>query len=325
MTPLPKPPEGAAASKGLGGLNGRILRLSRNVQQLARSTAFYETRLGFVRYGPPETLASTLAGLWGPSNRLLERQRLRLGTSELELVGVGDVGGASYPADSRADDLWFQHFAIRCPDLEQAFSRLYRPGPAAPLPQAITRGEDGAPCPILLPARSGGVTAFKFRDPDGHPVELLGFPAPLGMGADTRQAGIDHSAISVANAAASIRFYHQWLGFTADAQQRNAGIEQARLDGVPGARVDVVALQSSSGGAPHLELLGYHPAPGDGKRGANKADGPSDIASDRLVIQVEDLDALRHAWRAAALPIEASSPDALLVRDPDRHLLMLTR
>ncbi len=30
--------------------------------------------------------------------------------------------------------------------------------------------------PERLPARSGGVSAFKFRDPDGHPLELLAFP-----------------------------------------------------------------------------------------------------------------------------------------------------
>ena len=30
--------------------------------------------------------------------------------------------------------------------------------------------------PQLLPASSGGVTAYKFRDPEGHPLELIAFP-----------------------------------------------------------------------------------------------------------------------------------------------------
>ena len=30
--------------------------------------------------------------------------------------------------------------------------------------------------PQLLPAASGGVSAFKFRDPEGHPLELIAFP-----------------------------------------------------------------------------------------------------------------------------------------------------
>ncbi|MGI4981757.1 MAG: VOC family protein [Janthinobacterium lividum] len=326
MTAVPDIPQ---VSEAPGGREGRILCLMRNVRQLERSTAFYETRLGFVRCGPPQRLDAALAGLWSPTHRPLDRQRLRLGASELDLVGVGAAGAAPYPDDSRADDLWFQHFAIRCPDIEQAFLRLYRPEPAVPVPRALSGssscGGDGAPGPVVLPARSGGVTAFKFRDPDGHPVELLGFPARSGVAPDASPPGIDHSAISVSNVANSIAFYRRWLGFTVDARQWNVGVEQDRLDGLQGVRVDVVALRSPSGCAPHLELLGYDRAPGSGPPRVPAASSPCDVVSDRLVVRVADLDALRHAWLAAALPVEASTPDALLVRDPDRHLLMLTR
>ncbi|MGI4859909.1 MAG: VOC family protein [Janthinobacterium lividum] len=316
-------------SEAPGGRAGRILRLMRNVLQLERSTTFYETRLGFVRCGPPQRLDAALAGLWSPTHQPLDRQRLRLGASELDLVGVGVAGAAPYPDDSRADDLWFQHFAIRCPDIEQAFSRLYRPDPAVTMPRALSGssspGGIDTPGPVVLPARSGGVTAFKFRDPDGHPVELLGFPVSSGMTPDARQPGIDHSAISVSNVTNSIAFYRRWLDFTVDARQCNVGVEQDRLDGLQEARVDVVALRSPSGYAPHLELLGYHHAPGGVPLRVAAASGRCDIVSDRLVVRVADLDALRHDWLAAALPVEASTPDALLVRDPDRHLLMLTR
>ncbi|MCY0386794.1 VOC family protein [Robbsia sp. Bb-Pol-6] len=318
----PSPPATPEAPTTPSGVRARIVRLSRNVRHLARSTAFYETRLGFVRCGPSQTLDPALACLWGASGQPLERQRLQLGASELELVGVGSVTAAGHSEDSRADDLWFQHFAIRCPDLGQAFARLYRPDPGVPLPRAISHRGDGTPGPILLPESSGGVTAFKFRDPDGHPVELLGFPARPGDARDAQPAGIDHSAISVANAAASVRFYERWLGFSLASRQCNTGIGQDHLDGLDGVRVDVVGLQTASGHAPHLELLGYRFAP---RTGHPPPTGLHDVVSDRLVIRVADLDALRRAWTALGLPVEAATPDALLIRDPDRHLLMLTR
>ena len=67
--------------------------------------------------------------------------------------------------------------------------------------------------PQRLPASSGGVSAFKFRDPDGHPLELLAFPDgawPAHWQARSNgdlALGIDHSAISVSDSARSIAFY----------------------------------------------------------------------------------------------------------------------
>lgn len=304
------------------GASGAILRISRNVRHLARATAFYENRLGFARHGPPEALDALTARLWGDTGATLHRQRLRLGATELELVDVGGGPGMPYPRDSRSDDLAFQHFAVRCGDVAAAFARLYQDDAASDPPRAISHDGAGMPRPIALPARSGGVTAFKFRDPDGHPVELLGPPAHASAGASPAAPGIDHSAIGVSNAMASVRFYRRWLGCAVQARQRNAGVEQDRLDGLRDARVDVVALRTPVGQAPHLELLGYHRAP---RAPSGIPDGPGDIVSDRLVIAVDDPQAWRRTWMDAGLPVEAAIPDAVLVRDPDRHLLMLTR
>ena len=47
---------------------------------------------------------------------------------------------------------------------------------------------------------------------------------------------------------------------TASGRSLNQGIEQERLDGVPGAKVEVTALrQRDAAGPPHLELLRYLP------------------------------------------------------------------
>ena len=75
--------------------------------------------------------------------------------------------------------------------------------------------------PQVLPASSGGVTAYKFRDPEGHPLELLAFPpdaipARWQKVSATGCLGIDHSAISVVDTDQSIKFYER-LGLGAQA------------------------------------------------------------------------------------------------------------
>ncbi len=67
--------------------------------------------------------------------------------------------------------------------------------------------------------------------------------------------GIDHSAISVADSAASIAFY-EGLGLRVAARSLNTGPEQERLDAVKHARVEVTALEPEQT-TPHLELLCY--------------------------------------------------------------------
>lgn len=153
--------------------------------------------------------------------------------------------------------------------------------------------------PVTLPASAGGVTAAKLRDPEGHPLEFLQFPSAAGSSGHTECVlGIDHSAISVADADMSRRFY-EVLGLRADRPTLNDGPTQAALDGVPDARVDVVPMSPESGTS-HLELLGYRNPIG---RPASRWSA-NDVAATRIV------------WR--------SDRDALL-RDPDGHLQLLMR
>ncbi len=171
----------------------RLLRIGRTVADLDRAIVFYRDALGF------RPLEGSLRPAWAqlPATEGLELHaaRLSLGQQEIELVAF-DRCGAPYPADSNAADLWFQHLAIVTDDMPAAYERAMRHG-ATP----ITCG-----MPQRLPAAAGGVIAFKFRDPDGHPLELIQFPAGSGEVISQRAApeaptlGIDHSAISVADA-----------------------------------------------------------------------------------------------------------------------------
>ena len=164
-----------------------------------------------------------------------QRMTLQLGYELVELLQF-DRPGQPYPQASSASDLWFQHFAIVVTDMQRAYARLLRVKGWTAISSAG---------PEHLPASSGGVSAFKFRDPDGHPLELLAFApgnvpaawAPTRAGA--LYLGVDHSAISVADSERSIAFYAA-LGLVPSAHSLNQGVEQARLDALPAPEVEVV-------------------------------------------------------------------------------------
>lgn len=263
----------------------RLARIQINVADLARAERFYREALGF------EALSRAEAG--GAATLCL-----RLGTDEIDLVAYASPG-APYPADSRCIDLWFQHFAVVVADMGAAHAQLCAAGDFT----AITRG-----APQTLPPNTGSVTAFKFRDPDGHPLELLYFPpadapprwqsTPPGL----VFLGIDHSAITIADTATSVAFYQKRLGLTVTGRSLNEGIEQARLDDTPGAVVEVTALSPVDADSPHVELLRYR-APSGGRPMPSHA-AASDIAATRLIFQGKG--------RGGAL------------RDPDGHRVLVT-
>lgn len=177
---------------------------------------------------------------------------LLLGLQRVELVKASAAGQTLAASNSTA----FQHCAIVVRDMRAAMAALAGIGSWTAISQAG---------PETLPAASGGVTAFKFRDPEGHPLELLQFPArgvPETWRADGSRLwlGIDHSAIAVADTARACAFY-TGLGFSVFNRRVNQGREQSRLDGVAEAVVEVTGLAPPGAATPHLELLCYrHPA-----------------------------------------------------------------
>ena len=217
----------------------RIDGLRRTVADLRRSIDFYCGALGFEQF--PRAASPRR-----------DATRLRLGEQHIDLIATSDPAGL--PALANAPDPRFQHAAIATCDMAAAWRRLQ-----AHAIVSITQGG-----PQLLPAHTGGVTAFKFRDPDGHPLELIHFP--VGVGDPHWQSGhgngptlgIDHFAIVVGAVARSVAFCAERLGLQVAARDVNFGIEQDRLDGVDGVEVDVVSLEPRQGvRTPHLELLHY--------------------------------------------------------------------
>src|SRR5205807_4434078 len=114
---------------------------------------------------------------------------------------------------------------------------------------------------------AAGISAFYFKDPDEHPVEVLQFPPDKGAEKWHRQngklfLGIDHTAIVVWDTDASLKFYRDLLGMRVAGESENYGTEQEHLNNVFGAHLRITALRANSG--PGIELLEYL-APRDGR------------------------------------------------------------
>ena len=285
----------------------RILRLDFTVADLAPTRRFYEA-LGFEGLGRA-ALDEAEVALLGLAGSRAERLGMRLGRQEVGFVRFNPPGRA-YPAGSTSADLWFQHIAIAVSDMAEAHRRAMAAGA-----EAITR--DG---PQRLPANTGGVTAFKFRDPDGHPLELLFFPAGTGAalwhapGVGSPFLGIDHTAIAVGHTA-EVRAFYEGLGLAAGERSHNRGPEQERLDDIAADRVEVVPMMLPQP-PPHVELLGYEvgrrrPMPPD-----TRAD---DIWATRIWIEVESLDGAA----VDRTTVFRDGTRALRVRDPDGHAVVL--
>ena len=263
----------------------RIVALRMVTRDPDRLARFYGEALGAMPEGGPTSIGPDECQLLGVAGG--SRCALRIGGFAVELDRFDDPG-RPYPADADAADLRFQHFAAIVRDIGAVFERARACG-------ATLVSREG---PVTLPASSGGATAVKLCDPDGHPFELLQFP----QGADnhwretTANAagvlGIDHTAISVADAARSRCFYGA-AGLTAGGATLNRGTAQDALDGLALRAVDVVPMMPSVA-APHLELLGY--------RG---------VAGRRVAkLDIADIAATRTVW---------ASDREMLLLDPDGH------
>jgi catechol 2,3-dioxygenase-like lactoylglutathione lyase family enzyme len=300
----------------------QLIRVSITVADLAGTAAFYRDWLGLA-VGPERSLGdpawNRLLGLdAGTTARAVD---VTLGKHAIKLVAF-DPPGRPYPTVRASNDQWFEHVALVTGDIAAVRERLERGSPGE-----ITKG-----APVLLPPNTGSVTAFKFRDPEGHPLELIFFPEGVGapvwhQTAGSGIRGYDHTAISVTDVDRSVAFYTGLLGFSIAGRSLNTGPAQDRLDGLDGCLVDVVALAPTAVATPHVELLHYRTPPGRTLTSEVRA---NDVASTRQVHRVDDLDALAGRLKGAGVPFVSpgivtlkDGGKAASVRDPDGHMIVL--
>jgi MIP family channel proteins len=295
------------------------------VSDMDRSVAFYAGVLGFEKVADTEVSGPAyeqLTGVFGLRARVVT---MRLGGERIELTEYLTPRGRAAPSDSRSNDAWFQHVAIITNDIEQAYLWLRRHKV-----QHVSTG------PQRLPdwnQKAGGIVAFYFRDPDGHPLEILQFPPDKGDARWHRPSeriflGIDHTAIVVADTERSLRVYRDMLGLRVAGESENWGSEQERLNQVFGARLRITTLRADVG--PGIELLEYL-TPRTGRP------APADAAANDLVHWHTTVVPGEPAAAAARLragradfvsPGVVSLPDralgfgaGFLARDPDGHAL----
>ena len=218
-----------------------------------------------------------------------------IGAERIEIATAGDPR----PDLFSGNETGFQHFALVVADMARAYAQLSACAGWRPISLAG---------PERLPPASGGATAFKFRDPEGRPLELLQFAPdaipPLWRArfdAEPQRVfhGVDHTAITIRDVERSVEFWAT-VGLKVAHRQLNQGPEQARLDGFAAsasAQVEVVSLSPPDGLRPGVEMLCY-------RRPPTAARAASDLST-----------------AATTVVMSGTQPPGVGDRDPDGHRL----
>jgi catechol 2,3-dioxygenase-like lactoylglutathione lyase family enzyme len=296
------------------------------VSDMDRSIAFY-SNLTFHKISDVEVTGDQYEHLEGVFGARLRIVRMELGGEHVDLTEYLAPRGRPIPADSRSNDLWFQHVAIVVRDMDQAFEKLraLKVQFVSTAPQTL---------PPSIPA-AAGIKAFYFRDPDQHNLEVIYFPPGKGdprwqEKTDKLFLGIDHTAIGIANTESSSRFYRDLLGMRKAGESENFGTEQEHLNQVFGAHLRITGMRGNAG--PGIEFLEYL-TPRDGRP------RPADIHANDIVhwqttIETDDVDLLARKLQDGHVGFVSSgvvlmSKDkakfskGAIVSDPDGHDLLL--
>lgn len=296
------------------------------VSDADRATEFY-AQLGFEKVSEVEVMGSEYEQLQSVFGARMRIVKMKLGSEFLELTHYLAPPGRPIPPDSRSNDLWFQHVAIVVRDMEQAFEKL-----RAMKVQFVSTAPQTLPASIPAAA---GIKAFYFRDPDGHNLEVIYFPAGKGdprwqEKTDKLFLGIDHTAIGISNTTASLRFYQELLGIEKKGESENFGTEQEHLNQVFGAHLLITGLRASRG--PGVEFLEYlTPRDGRTRPPGTKA---NDLVHWQTTIATSDLDALAKRLKEAHVDFVSSEvvtvarekagfSKGMMVSDPDGHAVLL--
>ena len=316
-----------SAQSSIQPLAAAVDAVGMTVSDMDRAVDFYSRVLSFGKVSDVEAWGDRyehLEGLFGLRMRVV---RMRLGDESVELTEHLTPKGRPIPLDSRSNDRWFQHVAIIVSDIDRAYQLLRK-----------NRVQHASTGPQRLPdwnKNAAGISAFYFKDPDGHTLEVLQFPPDKGnpkwhIPASKLFLGIDHTAIVVGNTEASLRFYRDLLGLHVVGTSENYGTEQEHLNNVFGARLRITSLRAAR--APGVELLEYL-APRDG-RPIPADERANDISHWQTRVVTSDVGGAEQQFLREKVTFVSSdvvdSADgklgfhrAFLARDPDGHAVEL--
>lgn len=305
----------------------RIRNFGLTVSDVEGSGDFYRQALGFEPVSDITVEGEGYSDLEAVAEAKIRIVTLQLGDELISLRQYLNIQGKPIPPDSQSNDLWFQHLAIAVSDMDRAYAHLtaFPIASISSAPQTIPSDNQA----------SVGVRAFKFKDPDRHPLELIWFPPDKGQAKwhqrhDRLFLGIDHSAIAISNTEQSLQFYRDLLGMQIAGGSLNHGETQANLDGLAQAKVRVTPLQPAQSGV-GIELLDYlvppnnRPIPSDWKS--------CDIASVQIELVVNDLEQAVEILRQNGVEFvssrvvefkDSSCPyrQGCLIKDPNGHAML---
>jgi catechol 2,3-dioxygenase-like lactoylglutathione lyase family enzyme len=290
------------------------------VSDLDRSVEFYSKVLSFEKVSETEVDGSDYERLEGVFGLRMRTARMRLGEEYIELNEFLTPRGRPVPADSQANDRWFQHIAIITSDMERAYGwlRANRVQHASSGPQRLPEWNKNA----------ANIEAFYFRDPDGHFLEVLAFPRDKGQAkwhriTDKLFLGIDHTAIVISNTDASLRFYRDLLGLEVVGESENYGTEQEHLNDIFGARLRITSLRATTG--PGVEFLEYL-APRDGRPYPSEEKSNDLLHWQTKFSGIDAAEAERDLQKFRSPFISTGViKGSIVVRDPDGHAVQITQ
>jgi len=297
------------------------------VSDVDRAVSFYSRVLHFERVSDTEVAGETYEHLEGVLGLRMRVVRMRLGDEFIRLTEYLAPKGRPIPTDARSNDRSFQHIAIIVSDMDRAYAWLRQ-----------NKVEHASSGPQRLPdwnKNAAGIRAFYFKDPDGHPLEILEFPADKGLEKWHRKAdelflGIDHTAIVVEDTDSSLMFYRDLLGLRVVGESENYGSEQEHLNNVFGAHLRITSLRSQRG--PGIELLEYlsprngHPYPAD-ERSNDIVHRQTEVVTSDAQTAAQKFASALTKFVSSAVVTESDGQlgfrNAFLVRDPDGHAILI--
>lgn len=306
-----------------------VAEITVTVSDLNKVIPFYTEILPFKVLDTFSVDAKTSALLYNLPKKESKVKMVRLGLGEQTFVlqeFPNTVQQNRIPADSKSNDLWFQHIAIVVSDMDKAYDILRK-----------NRVAHVSTSPQTLPAyitAAAGIKAFYFRDPDEHNLEIIYFPSGKGNPKWQKNKtqtflGIDHSAIGISDTPRQQAFYES-LGLKLAGKSENYGPEQEHLNQVFGARLEISGLMAQQGIG--IEFLEYIAPPGGRKYLENSK--ATDLWHWHSSIEVTDLNAIFQQLKNQDVEIiskeivdlknsKLNAARGLMIRDLDGHAILL--
>jgi len=310
----------------------RVQAIGFTVADVDREANFFTRVLQLEKVSDFRLVGSEYGKMQGVFNANMRIVHLKLGEQIVELTQyVSPPTGRLIPVPSYSNDNWFQHMAIVVSDMDAAYKILQD-----------NNVRQISAYPITIPpsnAGAAGIKAIKFRDPEGHDLELIYFPSGKGSAFWQKPTnklflGLDHTAMTVGSTENSVAFYRDLLGLEVGTVTLNTGTTQEVLDGLFNDTCNVTAMMPASA-PPHIELLEYKTPPGGRPMAADTK--AHDLWHWQTTLVTRDIRTITDRLRKTAvqfitpdvmaIPQEAQAQlgfkKAVMVRDPTGHAIRL--